>query len=210
MKITLAAATQMELSQFSAISFKNHSVEKLIHGVGLLSSVYEITHYLLLSKPDFIIQCGIAGAYNRDLKIGESVIIENEIIDSGVENKETIDDIFDLNFYKSDDFPFENKRLPCPFIKDIQTKFKKVNALTVQVCSGTETTINKRLQKYQADVESMEGAALHYVCLKNDIPFLQFKTISNYVEVRNKDNWDIDLALKNNSTDLINFIDEIL
>jgi futalosine hydrolase len=41
----------------------------------------------------------------------------------------------------------------------------------------------------------MEGAALHFVCLKNQIPFIQFRAISNRVEIRNRNSWKVQEAL---------------
>ncbi len=41
----------------------------------------------------------------------------------------------------------------------------------------------------------MEGAAFFYACLMTQAPFLQIRAISNYVEPRNKDNWNIPLAI---------------
>jgi futalosine hydrolase len=35
----------------------------------------------------------------------------------------------------------------------------------------------------------MEGAALHYVCLKEKIPFLQVRAISNYITRRDRNAW---------------------
>ncbi len=202
MKIILAAATSFELSKIDIHSNETHFFTKLVHGIGLLSSVYELTKAVLEWKPDFIIQCGIVGAYRRDLKMGDTVLINNEMIDVGVENQNHIEDLFDLHFLNPNDSPFENKMLPSPFVQNLETDFKKVNALTVQICSGTIDTIQQRIEKYHPDVESMEGAALHYVCLKNNIPFVQLKSISNYVEVRNKANWNIELALENNALHL--------
>jgi len=43
----------------------------------------------------------------------------------------------------------------------------------------------------------MEGAAFFYACLLEGITCTQIRTISNKVEKRNKDNWDIPLAVKN-------------
>ncbi|HMN33360.1 MAG TPA: hypothetical protein PKA54_08300 [Chitinophagaceae bacterium] len=202
MKIILAAATSFELSKIDIQSKEKHFFIKLVHGIGLLSSVYELTKAVLELKPDFIIQCGIVGAYRRDLNIGDSVLIKNEMIEVGVENQNHIEDLFDLHFLNPNDSPFEHKMLPNQFVQNLKTDFKKVNALTVQICSGTIDTIHKRIKKFHPDVESMEGASLHYVCLKNNIPFLQLKSISNYVEVRNKANWNIELALENNALHL--------
>jgi futalosine hydrolase len=41
----------------------------------------------------------------------------------------------------------------------------------------------------------MEGAALHYVCLQSGVPFLQLRSVSNTVGVRDKTKWDIKLAI---------------
>ena len=39
--------------------------------------------------------------------------------------------------------------------------------------------------------ESMEGASLHYVCLMEDIPFVQIRSVSNYIGERNKQKWNM-------------------
>ena len=55
----------------------------------------------------------------------------------------------------------------------------------------------------------MEGAALHYVGLMTQTPFLQIRTISNWVEKRHKENWNIPLALENNAAVVKNILDHI-
>jgi futalosine hydrolase len=51
--------------------------------------------------------------------------------------------------------------------------------------------------KHSASLETMEGAALHYVCLMENIPFIQIRAISNVIGERNKKNWKIDDAVLN-------------
>jgi futalosine hydrolase len=48
----------------------------------------------------------------------------------------------------------------------------------------------------------MEGATFFYICSMENIPFLALRAISNRVEKRNRDNWNITLALKNLSEKL--------
>jgi futalosine hydrolase len=43
----------------------------------------------------------------------------------------------------------------------------------------------------------MEGAAVFYVCQMEKIPFLQLRAISNRVEKRNRNAWNIPLPLEN-------------
>ena len=57
-------------------------------------------------------------------------------------------------------------------------------------------------EKYNPDIETMEGATFFYICTRENIPFLALRSISNMVGLRNKDNWDIRLALDNLSEKL--------
>jgi futalosine hydrolase len=41
----------------------------------------------------------------------------------------------------------------------------------------------------------MEGAALHFACLQSGIPFIQIRTISNTVGVRDKQQWQLPAAI---------------
>jgi futalosine hydrolase len=49
-------------------------------------------------------------------------------------------------------------------------------------------------------IESMEGAAFFYACRQAGVPCMQIRAVSNYVEKRNRDNWQIGLAVKNLNT----------
>jgi len=44
----------------------------------------------------------------------------------------------------------------------------------------------------------------------DEINFLQIRSISNYVEPRNKDNWDLPLAISNLNNTLIELITSLL
>ena len=57
-------------------------------------------------------------------------------------------------------------------------------------------------KKFNADVESMEGAALHYVCNMMGIRYCQLRSVSNAVGNRNKTDWNIPLAITNLNTSL--------
>ena len=48
----------------------------------------------------------------------------------------------------------------------------------------------------------MEGAALHYVCLSEKIPFLQLRSVSNYVGERDKNKWAVREAIANLNIEL--------
>src|SRR5690606_23292382 len=57
-------------------------------------------------------------------------------------------------------------------------------------------------------LESMEGAAVFYACAQEELPCIQVRAISNYVEQRDKSSWKIDLAITNLNNWLQKFIRE--
>jgi futalosine hydrolase len=86
----------------------------------------------------------------------------------------------------------------------------RARGVTVNTVSGRTASIQRLEQQYGPDVESMEGAAFHYACLTEQVPFLQLRTISNYVEVRDKSKWNIPLAVQNLNNTLLALLDELL
>jgi futalosine hydrolase len=56
----------------------------------------------------------------------------------------------------------------------------------------------------------MEGAAVFYVAMKMNIPCIQIRSISNYVERRNRESWKIKEALESLTKQSVLLINEIL
>ena len=81
---------------------------------------------------------------------------------------------------------------------------KKVNAITVNTVHGRDESIAKISSDTQ--LESMEGAAFFYACQMAGIPAIQIRAVSNYVERRNRDAWQIGLAIKNLNTFAVEFL----
>lgn len=209
MNISIVAATEMELDLLrNSFCDTSHSISFQVHGAGILQATYHLQK-LCLQKPDLIIQCGIAGAYNGSLAIGESVVVYSEHLgDTGAEDQDTILDLFDINLLDKHSFPFTEGYLLNETVKQF-SQLKVVNGLTVNMASGNEQTIRLRQEKFHADIETMEGACLHYVCLQEHIPFIQFRGISNRVEPRDKSRWQIADALQQCQQEVITFIHQL-
>jgi futalosine hydrolase len=62
---------------------------------------------------------------------------------------------------------------------------------------GNEESIREIEKRTPAQVESMEGAAFLYACRLENVPCMQIRAISNYVEKRNRSKWKIELAQSN-------------
>jgi futalosine hydrolase len=52
----------------------------------------------------------------------------------------------------------------------------------------------------------MEGAAVYYVCLLEDIGFFELRTVSNEVGERNREKWNTPLALESLKRAMVEFM----
>jgi futalosine hydrolase len=95
-----------------------------------------------------------------------------------------------------------------PWLKkiDIPEYLVKVRGITLGTVSGSEQSIGKIRQLWNPDIETMESAAVFYVCLLLNKPFICLRAISNFVELRDKGKWRIKEALDNLNTEVIKFI----
>jgi futalosine hydrolase len=71
----------------------------------------------------------------------------------------------------------------------------EVDGVTVNQISTAEDTITYYRDELNVQVESMEGAALHYVALQEKIPFLQIRSLSNFIGERDKAKWQMKEAI---------------
>jgi len=178
-------------------------------GIGMLAASFALTKLALEDKPDLIIQVGIAGTFDSSLLLGSVVAIHEETIgDLGVEEDGKWKDLFDLKLEKSSYHPFEKRKLPNQWL----TKYnllglKEVSGITVNEISTNPERIQKLVKKFNPVIESMEGAALHYVARETNIPFIQIRAISNYIGERDKSNWQMKLAIDNLNQTLLEYID---
>jgi futalosine hydrolase len=78
--------------------------------------------------------------------------------------------------------------------------------LTVSTISGTAERGRELFTRFGALCENMEGAAAAQVSLIYGVPFVEIRGISNMVEDRDKDRWDIDTAMRNCAAAVISFI----
>lgn len=191
MSILVVTATKHEIAPFLE---KYPEAEHLITGVGAPVAIYHIQERVYQKKYDVIFQVGIAGNYSDDLLLGDVVCIKKDCFaDVGVVENGSLKSFFELGFGNADQFPFQDGWLINNHEMLLRTK--NVSALTVNLLTDDRTTIGYLQKRYEASVESMEGAALHYVCLQKNIPFLQIRGVSNQVGERDKTKWKIKEAI---------------
>lgn len=222
MNILLIAATRAEiapLTEYIAGNWESlegqryekngYTVEILFAGVGMVATAYALTRALSQTRFDLVIQAGIAGTFDRTLPLGSVVFVSSEMFgDLGAEDAYNFIDVFDLGFAEGDKPPFSDKRLLTP-VTGITSAIQlpRVSAISVNTVTGSSFTAESRSLRTGCQTENMEGAALHYVCLKEGVPFIQIRAISNYVEARDKSKWKIGEAVANLNDWLKGFID---
>lgn len=218
MKIVITSATANEWREINnninpLYIAESHPFQVSFHksGVGTLLTAYSLAKLITEHKPNLIIQAGIAGTFDTTFELGEVIVVKDEYLgDVGVEENGKFNDIFDLELENNNQFPFENKKLSNPWLNKFNPlKLPEVTAVTINEVSTKTERIQQLKHKFGAVIESMEGAALHYVCLQTSTPFIQIRSISNYVGERDKSKWQIKKSLDNLSSTVLNYIEQL-
>jgi len=132
--------------------YKTHELHTCITGVGMMAATYSLTKAFAANKFDFALQAGVAGSFDRELDLGQIVVVQSEQLgDLGAEDREKYIGIFDLGLLEADSFPFTEGKLDCP-LHDIPFAYRllTVSGLTVNTVSGDTPTIKKRVDAYGA------------------------------------------------------------
>jgi futalosine hydrolase len=214
MNCLLIAATPREIGPFIAHyrdQDAQHDIDILPTGIGLTSATYAIIKQIRLKKPDLIIQAGLAGSFDKNIPLGSVVVVKQDVIAdlSVVENKQLVS-MFDLKLIPDSAAPFQKGWLVNPHTELIRlTGLKPVKSASVNHITTSKTMMKLYEEKFKPAIESMEGAALHYVCLMENIPFLQIRSISNYAGERNKAKWNFNDSIQNLNVELINFFNRL-
>ncbi|PSL50133.1 futalosine hydrolase [Chitinophaga niastensis] len=224
MKILVTAATTLEIQPFlhfldqhsqtvSAYQYRlaNCDIEILIAGIGMMHTAFSLGRYLAANKPDIAIQAGIGGSFRHDWELGMVVLVAKEYLaDVGAEDNDQFKDLFDIQLWQPSQPPFTGNSLVNTFAGlSYLPALPTATGVSVNLVSGSQPTISRLENKYAPDIESMEGAAFHYACLLENIPFIQLRSLSNYVEIRDKSKWKIPLAVKALNDELVKTVETL-
>lgn len=198
MKILVAAATRAELSGlYAAFGFpeanfvQSEEFDVLITGVGMTATAFALGQHLP-GNYSMVLNLGIAGCYDPAIPLGTVLhITEDEFSELGAEDKDAFLPIDTLGFGRS------KYTATHQLSSELLDSLKKVNGITVNKVHGNRTSIAQILARLNPVTESMEGAAVFYCCAQTGTPCMQVRSVSNYVEERNRDSWKIGLALQN-------------
>jgi futalosine hydrolase len=215
MKILIVAATRFEIqplldrmhnvttdqNQIRG-SYGGHELTMMLTGVGMVATAYHCGK-VINGEYDLAINAGICGSFNRNLELGQVVnIYEDNFSELGAEDGE---DFLDLEALKLPGVStVSNKREQ--FDNRVVHELPRVTGISVNTTHGKQESIDKVFSRFHPYVESMEGAAFMFACELEQIPYLQIRAISNYVERRNKSVWDVPLAIENLNIKLLEIL----
>lgn len=192
-------------SSTSEIEHPKFEISLLLTGVGMVATGFALGRHLANNKYDLVLNLGIAGSFDRNIALGEVVEITSDTFaELGAED--------DMNFLPIAEMGFGEAAFePTTKLADLYNLFNTFNlrhatAITVNTVHGNEESIKKVAERLNPQIESMEGAAFFYACKQFNVPCIQIRAVSNYVEKRNRDNWNIGLAVKNLNTFAIEFL----
>lgn len=221
-EILITCPTELEIKPFierlNAVSsldnngcylFGEKRVEIQITGIGNTATSFHMGRLISLRSPLLCFQVGIAGSFDRNINLGELVQLKSDSFGYwGARDKNDLPlSVFEIGLLDENEFPFSEGKLINPAAA--LDHFRTVNAVTVNEATGSERTIQETIQCYPAEIETMESASFMYACLMGNWPFHCIRSISNYIELRDRSKWEIDKAVDNLADGLIEVIAEI-
>jgi futalosine hydrolase len=204
MLILIVAATKFEIEPLAARL--GNKVDVLVTGAGMVPTAFGIARQLSAHTYDLVINLGIAGSFDRNFNLGDVLeITEDALSELGAQDDEAFIPIDTLGFGES---VFK----PTTSLDEVYPGFylKKAKAITVNTVHGHEPSIQKIQKRLNPQLESMEGAAFFYACRQMNVHCMQIRAVSNYVEKRNREAWNIGLAIKNLNTFAIDLVSRII
>jgi futalosine hydrolase len=179
-------------------------------GMGAVNTAHALTCVLESTRPALVLQVGVGGAYlDAGLGKGAVVVASSEIYgDVGVRTREGWQsaELIGIPLLQQEEAYFNH----FPLDKDLVSRARDLLVagawdgavpevrvgpfVTVQECSGLTALGREREGRFRALCENMEGAAAAHLCRLYGIPFLEIRSISNLVEDRRTEQWDLPLA----------------
>lgn len=202
MDILVIAATEGEIATSRAREYKgSHRVEFLVTGVGMTATAYHLGGALQRYQPDLLLNVGVCGSFDRSLALASLVRVNEDIFsEMGAED----DGVF-----------LEGERLgfgACGYTERVSAHYPGLEGIptargiTVNTVHGHNESIERIIKRLSPTVESMEGASVFYAAHHAQIQCLQIRSVSNYVERRNRDNWQLGKAIGTLNRWLDNFL----
>ncbi|MCX7954876.1 MAG: hypothetical protein N3A01_06770 [Bacteroidales bacterium] len=197
-KICIAVSTEKEINNEITNYIVENNIDIVYTGIGVPSTILNLTKYLNFNKPLVLINAGIAGAFAKSLKIGEVGLVVSDVF---------ADFLLPYKNYEIKHI-YETFEIYPIFTNNynVSINLKQLNGITVNSLFYSNKIRDFYKKKFNPDIETMEGAAIMYVCKHYNINSICIRAISNYVGQKDRSKWNIKLAVENLSNTLLNIL----
>jgi futalosine hydrolase len=216
-RVLVVAATQAEISPFVSRLGRGslvgprvtryqeaaHDIDVVISGVGMVATAAWCSRVLSAERFDVALNFGVCGSFRPEIFPGAVVhVVSDRFSELGAEDGDTFLSIQEMKLLGDDEFPFTGGRLvnASPPVLNTLASMRAVSGITVNTVHGVDDSIARVRERFDPDIETMEGAAFMYACLIHGVPFAQVRAASNLVERRNRAAWKLDEAIANLGT----------
>ena len=166
----------------------------LIAGIGIVPVVFNLTRHFASKRYSRVIHGGIAGSYFLPLQPGEVVqVTRDTFADVGIDHAGVFRWVFHEGLWAPDQHPFKSGWMEVE--PDETLGIESVSSITVDLVTAGPERKARMIEKFNPQVESMEGAAVFYVCMRESIPVIQLRAISNYTGIRDRKSWKVEEAV---------------
>ncbi len=198
----VVCATEFEMQALrDCIAPRQDKWVMLVSGVGLVETALSLGRFLEQQKNkreiNAVLNFGVAGAYLREdtksAALLEICLAEQESFgDFGICHADHIEplaeDLIHRTSYKLDSGLLDKAEV---WLLKESLPAKRGNFITVCGVSGTKRRGNILCSQHDGLCENMEGAAVARVCEAFNLPLLEMRTISNFVEDRDLTKWKL-------------------
>ena len=174
-------------------------IDVVITGVGMDPTAAWVGRVLAQETYDLALDFGLCGTFDPAIGLGQVVhVTSDRLSEVGAEDGDRFLTVHDLGLAGLHEFPYQDGALVnrLPPDNPVLARLPAVRGITVNTVHGHEASIARVVAGYQPQVESMEGAAFLFACLVSGVPCAQVRAVSNVVERRNRNAWQIGPAVQ--------------
>ena len=177
-------------------------------GVGKINAAAAAATLIERHQPKLVISTGCAGAYpGNGLAVGDLAVANVEILgDEGAITSHGWLGLQELglpsitkgsqHYYNEIPLSRHAAEKAMQLADYLGVNLTRGRFVTVSTCSGSLLQGEELMRRCSAITENMEGAAVALVCLRYGVDCLEIRGISNLVEERDRENWNIPLAVE--------------
>lgn len=203
--ILVVCATELELHPLlDLLPADDNQWMSLVSGVGVIETTLRLTRFLEKQENPFtaVLHFGVGGAYlsesGTDAGLLDICLAEQELFgDFGICHQDHFEALPDHLVHKSS-YDLDPVLLKsCLRVLEEENVHSKLGGfVTVAGVSATAERGKQLKTQYGALCENMEGAAVARVCEEFNLPLVEMRCISNFVEDRDLSRWKLDDACR--------------